>query len=125
MRDRLGFADADVLRIRARADAEDAVADSELRHTRSDLLDLARELDPDPTPLRAQEAGEQAPDEVLGAAEAAITARHRRGADADEHLIRGRNGFHDVLEAKDVRRPVPLERHGLHRGPADAERFLL
>ena len=50
-------------------DAEDLVADLELGHVCTYCLDLSGELAAEDPPLRPQETGDEAADEVLGAAE--------------------------------------------------------
>ena len=75
MRERAALPDADELRVRAALDAEDVVADRELRDVCADGLDLAGELEAEDLPLRPAEAGEEAADEVLRAAK----SRYRSG----------------------------------------------
>ncbi len=63
MRQRLAFPYTDELRVRARIDAEDMVADLELGDFCADCLDLSSQLHAGDLPLRSAEAGEEAGDE--------------------------------------------------------------
>ena len=54
------------------SDAEDLVADLELADSCADRLDLAGQLAADDLPLRSEETGEEAADEVFGAAKPAV-----------------------------------------------------
>jgi hypothetical protein len=104
-RDHPGLAHAHVLRVRAGADAEDAVADGELGDGGACGLDLARELEADRAALRAEEPGEEAADEILGAAKPAIAPARRRRVHADEHLVVLRDRPLDLFEPQNLGRP--------------------
>ena len=113
--DHPAFTHGHVLRVRAALDAEHLVADPELRHGRTDLLDTARELRAGGRPPRTANAGEETGEPVLDAAHAhGVAAGDRRGVDPDEHLVVLRNGPVDVGDAQHLRRSVPVVDDGSH-----------
>ena len=130
VRERAALPDADELGVRARADAEDAVADLELGDGRADRLDLAGQLQPEDLLLRPEQAGEEAADEDLGAAKSAVGPGDRGCVDPDEDLVVLGDGPLDLLESQDLRRPVPVVDDGLHarsaavHGQDDVSRLL-
>jgi len=77
-----------VLRVRATLEAGHLVADPEVRHGRSDLLDAARELRAEDRPPRAADTGEETAEPILDAAHAhGVAAGDRRGVNPDEHSL--------------------------------------
>ena len=107
--ERSGLAHADELRIRARAEAEDAVADRKLDDGPAHGLDLPRELAA--KAIRhagARSPGEDAAEERIGSAVAGVGAGDRGGAHADEHLVLPRDRRRDFVDAQHLRRPVPV-----------------
>src|SRR5207302_973642 len=95
-RDHSGLAHAYILSIRARADAEHAVAEGELGDGFADGLDLACELEADGPLLRPEDTEEETADEVLGAATPAVAPGRRRRMHTDEHLVVLRHPPFDV-----------------------------
>ena len=95
-------------------DAEDLVAGLERRDGRAHGLDHACELAAEDRPLRPQEAGEDAGEERVRGAPAAVRPVHGRGADPDQDLVLVRHGLLDVGEPEHVRRSVPVVDDGSH-----------
>ncbi len=89
-------------------DAEDVVADLELGDGGADGLDLAGELDAEDPVLRPAKAGEEAGEERLRAAPAAVRPVDRGGVDLDEDLVVFRDRPLDLFEPQYLRRPVPV-----------------
>ena len=97
-------------------DAEHLVAHRELGDPTSDGFDDPRQLGSEHRSLRPGEAAEEADDERLALAKAAVGPVDGRGTDADAHLIVVRDGRLDIDELQHVRRPVPLVAHCSHVG---------
>ena len=109
VRQRAALPDAGELRVRARAlDAEDLVADLELGHGRTDRLDLSGELAAEDRPLRPHETGDEAADELLGAAKPGVRPSDGRRVDPDEDLVVLGHRPLDLLEPQNLGRPVPV-----------------
>ena len=108
------LADADVLGVRARADAEDLVSHLELGDGGAHGLDDAGQLHAADPVLRPAEAREEAREERVGRPVSAIGSRDRRGEDPDEDLALIRHGALDVLESLDLGRPVPVVHNRSH-----------
>ena len=68
-------------------DAEDLVTDLELADGCADCFDLAGQLHAEDPLLGAAETGEEAADEVFGAAQARVRPVDRRGVDLDEDFV--------------------------------------
>ena len=73
-----------------------------------DCLDHSGELAAEDPPLRPQETGEEAADEVLGAAEPTVRPVDGRGVDPDEDLVVLGHRPLDLLEPQDLGRAVPV-----------------
>jgi hypothetical protein len=91
-----------------RTDAEDAVADRELGDRWANCFDLSGQLAAEDPPVRSEEAGDEAADEILGAAKPAVRPVDRRGVDLHEDLVVLRHRPLDLFESQNVRRPVPV-----------------
>ena len=93
---------------------EDRVADLELRHRRTDRLDVTGELDPEALPSRPAGPGDHPPQDRIGAADVGVGLRHRARPDADEDLVVLRDRSLDLLDPEHVGRPVTVLNDGLH-----------
>src|SRR5918996_3789450 len=76
--------------------------------TAAQLLHLAGQLAAEDLPLRSEQTGGEAGEEILGAAKSAVGPADRRGVDLDEDLVVLGYWLLDLIESQSVRRPVPL-----------------
>jgi hypothetical protein len=75
----------------------------ELGDGRADRLDLAGQLGAGNLPPRSEETGEEAADEVFGAAKTGIRPVDRRGVDLDEDFVILGYRALDLLESQNLR----------------------
>ncbi len=106
VRERALLPDADELRVRTRPHSEDTIAHGELLHGRADCLHLAGELHADDPSLRSEEAGEDAREERLRGAMAAVGPRDRRCVHFHEDFVLLGCRPRDVGDAQNLRRAV-------------------
>ncbi len=116
MRQRGALPHADELRVRAVAvDAEDLVTDRELGDGRADCLDHAGKLGAEDLPPWSAEAGDEAADEIFGAAKAGVGPGDRRGVDLDQDFVVLGYGTLDLFKSQNLWRAVPFVDDCSHR----------
>jgi len=95
-------------------DAEDAIAIGEVPDRRPDRCDLTSQLAAEDPPLRPAQTDEEADEEGMGAAPAAVGAVDSGRVDLDEDLIVFGDGLLDLLEALHLRRAIAVVDHRSH-----------
>ena len=114
VREQALLAHADVLRMRAVAEAEHPVSHAELRDGGADGLHFAGELDAEDFRLRSPEPEHEAPEERLGGAHVEVGPRDRRGANPHEDFVVLWHRLLDLLDVQHLWRPVSVAHNRFH-----------
>ena len=119
VRQRAALPDADVLRVRAELFTPKTSSPTSNSVTAAPTASTSPANSmPRIRSLRPEQAGEEAADEVLGAAKPGVGPVDRRRVDLDEDLVVLGHRPRDLLEPQDLRRPVPVVDDRLHGSPA-------
>ena len=97
-------------------DSEDVIADLELADGAADCFDLSGQLHAEDPPPRPTEPDEGADEERFRTPPAAVGPGDGGGVDLHEHFVVLRNRPLDVLDSKNLRRPVLVVDNRSHAG---------